>query len=463
MMEKMNKILILICILITIVSSSISAKTNTFTSYYSENNWIDVGQVVDQNFFVSNLISYEDDLYATHENKTYKYEGGKNWSFAGEIEFHHIRVLTIYDECLYAGTDYGSIHRYITEDLSWEFCGIAGFNCNHIHSFAVFNGILFAGTYTGNVYRYDGGTIWTYVGNPGESSIELWVEELIVYQDELYAAKIAGFQPEGARVYRYEGDTSWTYVGEPGKPENPHINDLVVYNGVLYAGNYDNTISIYEGDNSWKIIDELSDGAVNCFQICKNKLYFGTADHFHKQTHFYCYDGENAWVDLGMPITGTGSLICLTSFKNDIYGSGPVDFKGHVYCYDTGNDPPIEPTINGPISGKVGQNHTYTFTSNDLDGDDIAFYSILWDDDTQTNITGPFKSGDTIKASKIWTKKGSYKISAQATDILGNPSDWGELEITIPREKSVKFDQLKYITVHFTNIFTIMKKLILLL
>ena len=456
----MKKEMIFILMCVTIAGSVISAKTNTSILNENENDWVDVGQVVDENYFVSNLIDYNNNLYATHENKTYKYEGETNWSFAGEIEFHHIRVLTTYNESLYAGTDFGSIHRYNADNLSWEYCGIAGPKCNHIHSFAVYHNVLYAGTYTGNVYRYDEGTIWTYVGNPGESTIELWVEELIVYQDELYAAKIAGFQPEGARVYRYEGDTSWSYVGEPGNDENPHINDLIVYKDVLYAGNYDNTISMYEGDTSWKIIDEISDGAVNCFQICKNKLYFGTADHFHTQTHFYCWDVENPWVDLGMPIDGTGSLTALAYHNSNIYGTGPVDFKGHVYRYNIGNDPPTKPNITGPKDGKAGTSYTYNLTSTDPDGDDIDEYVINWGDGPDEIVAGPFTSGLPATASHTWTSQGTYTIKAKAKDINGAESDWSEpFTVRMPRERMITGLFMRFLQ-QLSNTFPILQQLL---
>ncbi len=443
----MKKELILIFICIIVASSVISAKTNTLKLYVDENNWVDVGQVVDENYFVSNLIDYKNDLYAIHENKTYKYEGETNWSFAGEIEFHHIRVLTIYNESLYAGTDFGSIHRYNADNLSWEYCGVAGSNCNHIHSFAVYHDILYAGTYTGNVYRYDGATIWTYVGNPGNSTIELWVEELVVYKDELYAAKIAGFPPEGARVYRYNGDTYWSYVGEPGKNENPHINDLIVYNDVLYAGNYDNTISMYEGDTSWKIIDEISDGAVNCFQICKDKLYFGTADHFHKQTHFYCYDGEKPWVDLGMPINGTGSLTSLACYNNNIYGTGPVDFKGHVYRYNSGNGPPTKPTITGPTNGKPGIEYKFIFNSTDPEGDPVM-YVIEWGDNN-IEWTEYGDSGEEIMLKHIWNEKKEYIIKAKARDINNIESNWTYFNVEIQRNKATNHSLFQWFLERF--------------
>jgi len=453
----MKNKLILILISGIIICSTISAKPNTSKINGDENNWVDVGQVVDENYFVSNLIDYNNKLYASHENKTYKYEGETNWSFAGEIEFHQIRVLTIYNESLYAGTDFGSIYRYNVDNLSWEYCGIAGPKCNHIHSFAVYHDELYAGTYTGNVYRYDGDTIWTYVGNPGSSTIELWVEELIVYQDELYAAKIAGFPPEGARVYRYIGDTSWSYVGEPGNPENPHINDLIIYKNGLYAGNSDNTISMYEENTSWKIIDELSDSAVNCFQICKNKLYFGTTDHFHKQTHFYCWDGENPWTDLGLPINGTGSLTALACHNNNIYGTGPVDFKGHVYRYEDYNNPPDAPVISGPISGKPNRNYEFSLNATDPNNDSVM-YIIDWGDDIN-EWTEYSDSGDKIILSHIWEVSGKYTIKAQAIDIHGSESDWGELQVTMPKDKAINRPILNWLQSHH-NLFPLIQKLI---
>ena len=105
------------------------------------------------------------------------------------------------------------------------------------------------------------------------------------------------------------------------------------------------------------------------------------------------------------------------------------------YTVFIGNQQPNPPIINGPINGKIGTTYDYNFSSIDPDGDDIAYYLILWDDDTNSNITGPFLSGETINASHKWTKKGTYKILARATDIFGKNSYWGELTVTMPRQK----------------------------
>jgi len=37
-----------------------------------------------------------------------------------------------------------------------------------------------------------------------------------------------------------------------------------------------------------------------------------------------------------MPINGTGSLTSLACCNDKLYGTGPVDFKAHVYRYDGG-------------------------------------------------------------------------------------------------------------------------------
>ena len=239
------------------------------------------------------------------------------------------------------------------------------------------------------------------------------------------------------------GGTSWSYVGEPGNPENPHINDLIVYKNTLYAGNSDNTISMYEGDSSWKIIDELSDGAVNCFQICKDKLYFGTADHFHEQTHFYSWDGENTWTDLGMPINGTGSLTALACHNNNIYGTGPVDFKGHVYRYKDYNNPPSAPTISGPISGKPGQLLTFTFSSMDPEGHDVRFIIDWGDGESETtSFTG---SGNDMTASHSWSEKDTYTLTVKAEDEYGAIGIGTSGDITIPRGKAINRPILNFL------------------
>jgi hypothetical protein len=112
-----------------------------------------------------------------------------------------------------------------------------------------------------------------------------------------------------------------------------------------------------------------------------------------------------------------------------------ADTYGNVYCFRS-NNPPNNPTINGPASGKVGKSYTYTFNSLDPEGDDIADYIVNWGDGPDETLSGPFPSGSPQSKSHTWTSKGTFIIKAKAIDINGGESDWSEFSVTIPRDKS---------------------------
>ena len=97
------------------------------------------------------------------------------------------------------------------------------------------------------------------------------------------------------------------------------------------------------------------------------------------------------------------------------------------------NNSPSTPDIDGPLEGKPGIDYEYSFVSNDIDNDYLS-YSIDWGDGIE-EIIGIFPSGTNAYASHNWTKKGSFTIKAQAADIHGEQSDWGTLQINIPRNK----------------------------
>jgi hypothetical protein len=99
------------------------------------------------------------------------------------------------------------------------------------------------------------------------------------------------------------------------------------------------------------------------------------------------------------------------------------------------NLPPTSPVIIGPTKCKPGRNYDYTFVSKDPDGDDILYY-IDWGDETFEDWFGPFESGENVTKSHSWPPNNqTYKIRAKAKDIYGAESDWGYLEIEIPRNK----------------------------
>ena len=114
--------------------------------------------------------------------------------------------------------------------------------------------------------------------------------------------------------------------------------------------------------------------------------------------------------------------------------SGYSDPDGCFIQYGLDESPSI-PEIDGPTEGSEGEEYTYTFTSTDPEGHDI-FYSISWGDGTNSGWQGPYSSGEEVSLSHIWSSKGTFTILAQAKDVYDVVSEWGELDIEIPRFKT---------------------------
>lgn len=101
------------------------------------------------------------------------------------------------------------------------------------------------------------------------------------------------------------------------------------------------------------------------------------------------------------------------------------------------NEKPNAPDIDGPTSCKVGIAYKYNISSTDPNGDDILKYIIDWGDGNEVIHNGPFPSGKEVIVSHVWDEKGVYLIRVKAMDICGAESDWGELEVNIPRTRLV--------------------------
>jgi len=103
------------------------------------------------------------------------------------------------------------------------------------------------------------------------------------------------------------------------------------------------------------------------------------------------------------------------------------------------NDPPSEPTIDGPINGENGKAYPYTFTSIDSNGDDVSYF-IRWGDGEETDWTTFQASGPPgYIESHSWDTQGTYIIQAKAKDIYYVESEWAEYEITIPRTRTSSY------------------------
>jgi hypothetical protein len=113
-------------------------------------------------------------------------------------------------------------------------------------------------------------------------------------------------------------------------------------------------------------------------------------------------------------------------------------YWSNPYNVMIGNIAPDSPIITGPKTGYVDSSYDYRFKTIDQNGDNIYYTEIDWGDGTNTGLMGPYSSGEEIILSHTWSEGGTFVIRAKAKDFLDHESDWGELEISMPRTRVSK-------------------------
>jgi plastocyanin len=124
-----------------------------------------------------------------------------------------------------------------------------------------------------------------------------------------------------------------------------------------------------------------------------------------------------------------------------------------------GDEPPSKPIIRGPYNGVPNVEYDFTFKSIDPEGDQVI-YDIEWGDGSSVTDYGPFDSGEEIELTHTYTSRDTFIIRARATDSFGNPGEWEERHITIPRSKTINLNILEWLFVRFSNNFPIFKFLL---
>ena len=126
----------------------------------------------------------------------------------------------------------------------------------------------------------------------------------------------------------------------------------------------------------------------------------------------------------------------------EVYAANSVGNADATPASDTitiiagGSEPQQPSKPNGPASGKVLTQLTYSTSTTDPDNDPIS-YMFDWGDGTNSGWVGPYNSGQTASASHTWLIKGTYQIRVKAKDTSDLESPWSEtLSITIPRDRS---------------------------
>ena len=111
------------------------------------------------------------------------------------------------------------------------------------------------------------------------------------------------------------------------------------------------------------------------------------------------------------------------------------DSNSIYYPLRIGNYPPDAPEIDGPAKGISGVEYKYNFTISDPNYDSM-YIRVDWGSGTSGSWQGPYDSNTTVKLKHTWDEQGTFTIRAQAKDIYDSESGWGELTVTMPRNKA---------------------------
>jgi len=145
-------------------------------------------------------------------------------------------------------------------------------------------------------------------------------------------------------------------------------------------------------------------------------------------------DGGNTWSNE----SSLEHVENLVNFDNHIIKNLALN-NGYTWdtCFKTyGRDnlPPNSPNINGPTSGKTGNEYDYTFITLDPEGDDV-YYLIDWGDGSVDEWVGPYGSNELAIISHSWSEQGNFTIRTRSKDAHGIIGAWATLEVTMPKSK----------------------------
>ena len=133
------------------------------------------------------------------------------------------------------------------------------------------------------------------------------------------------------------------------------------------------------------------------------------------------------------------------------------------------NNPPKTPVISGKTSGKTGKTYTYNLTIDDEHFgpgsdpfEDHVYCRMDWGDDNEENF-GPVHLSNlnpiVVSVSHQWDVEGTYLIQAKLIDAYGLESDWGTLEVSMPKSK-YNIETLQLFLQNFFQRFPLFEKLL---
>jgi len=312
------------------------------------------------------------------------------------------------------------------------------------------NGMVYIGSNDGYMYALyrDNGTLkWKYKTGGKIGSDPAINNEGIIYfgsnDGYLYA-----LNPNGTRIWRR--DVGDLIISSPSITNEGNII-IGCYDGYVYSFKPDT------GAENWKFkvgsevsaspsIDEygiIYIGALNGWFYAINpdgtlKWKYKTLDEIFSSAAI----DENGTIYIG------AHCISQPDFYSYIYALEPMD-----------NNAPDKPVINGSISGLINIEYNYTAVTSDIDSDNVSCY-FDWGDGEKSGWTDFVPSGTMVNLSHSWEKSGTYTLKVKAKDDYGMESEWGELQVTMPKDKATSSSLILKLINRFPLLEVILSKII---
>ena len=309
------------------------------------------------------------------------------------------------------------------------------------------DGTIYIGSYDDYLYAlYSNGTLcWRFktgdniIGSP--SIADDGTIYIGSYDDYLYA------------LYS-NGTMKWKFYTEWGTSGNPSI----AIDGTIYVGS-DRLYAIYpDGTLRWSF-DLGADASIGFSSPAISAdgiIYIGT--HIGETSGGDIIainpDGTERWRKLiandwvySSPSIAEDGTVYIGSSSTKMIDEGYVLFVGYIHAFGPidSNGSPGPPSITGATNGNARREYYYRFSAIDPDKNPVSFY-VDWGDGTITDWSGGGEgnykmdecaSGETVFIKHVYLIRGTYTIKAKARDGFGGESDWGTLEVSMPKNKAI--------------------------